>query len=563
MLGKLARWVLVFSVLLPLFAVQPAAAQTTPPEVVAPLLISEVQTGDLESGIENARQEFIELQSQTPDVLDVTGWKVQYFAGTRTDVADGMAIPSSGREFMLDGEIEPYGLILLSSKDYITEADGYLETTAATGWLAMGGGHIRIIDTNHQVVDRVGWGTAAQPETKATAEIPSGMSMQRYLNCETDLPIDTNDNSHDFVVNQSPNPGVLGESYINQCDADGNPLPPEPPIEPCEGIELSEILSNATGVDDGKEFIEIHNPTGEALPLLGCALRLGEGGKEFELPNQLLEPGAYRAFYDSETGITLPNTAGGTVWLLLTSDERKVPYPELKDDQTWALFGGPWKATLKPTPGAANQLVLPKPEPEPVDRDDDSGLKPCAVNQERNPETNRCRLISSDQPSFTSCNEGQERNPATNRCRSVLSASNSLTPCKPGQERNLSTNRCRSIVSVASSLTPCKPGQTRNPATNRCRSTASATTAYKPCAPNQERNPETNRCRLAASAGNTLGIAEVKDVATGPVASNPRWWLAGAAVLGAIGYGAYEWRQEIKGLFGRLKQRSSSGAAPK
>ena len=46
-------------------------------------------------------------------------------------------------------------------------------------------------------------------------------------------------------------------------------------------------------------------------------------------------------------------------------------------------------------------------------------LAPCASNQVRNPETNRCRAVSTA-GSLKPCAANQERNPETNRCRNKV-----------------------------------------------------------------------------------------------------------------------------------------------
>ena len=85
-------------------------------------------------------------------------------------------------------------------------------------------------------------------------------------------------------------------------------------------------------------------------------------------------------------------------------------------------------------------------------------VKPCRPDQYRNPETGRCKKIST-------------RNTAPSRVGNPK-------PCKPGQFRNPVTNRCKKIAQPISrptsrpasrNLKPCKPHQFRNPVTNRCK----------------------------------------------------------------------------------------------
>ena len=557
--------VLVIALVSLVFTTRPASATSSS------LIISEIQTGGCaeydvsdpaKCAVEDGKREFIELYNPLETPVDVSGWAVQYLSASHTGAPE---LEPTRLISGLSGSVAADGYALLSYVDYLEDADIYFgaNSTLSSGLLSKSGGHVRIVDQLGHVVDQVGWGSAKIIASwPRTSVIPVDFSIKRVL---PDDPLFSTGLT--FTPPTQPLTPQGGSLDVPDLTPPEEPNPdPEPEPQPaCQGIILSELLPNAAGVDDGKEFIEIHNPTGEAQALLGCAFRLNSDGTEFELPDEILPPGAYRAFYDSETGIGLPNAAGGSLWLLLTASEQEARYPQnMADDHTWAYIDGQWKVTSKPTPGAANELPQVPPAPVPSQNSGgDTELKPCAANQERNPATNRCRLIPVAE-TLQPCQSGQERNPATNRCRAILSANTALAPCAANQERNPDTNRCRAVVTAASTLTACKPGQERNPATNRCRSAAAAESALKPCAPNQERNPATNRCRLATSAASTLGLTDVKDVASeSSAAGNFRWWLAALAALGATGYGAYEWRREIANAVGRLKARFGSTAASK
>lgn len=262
-----------------------------------------------------------------------------------------------------------------------------------------------------------------------------------------------------------------------------------------------------------------------------------------------MQPGAYRAFYDGETELTLANAAGGKVWLLTPNNTelQEINYPgNMGDDEAWALFGGVWHVTYTLTPGAPNKLVA---------------HKPCPAGQQRHLGTNRCQNTTLSTNTLAPCKEGQERNPATNRCRSVLTAASALQPCAAHQVRNPLTNRCKA-AGAARSLAPCKAGQTRNPETNRCKAVKGAAT-LAPCKEGQERNPKTNRCRKVAAAGTGSKLDNVKDVMTEPQkGSSVGWWLAGLAALCAIGYGLYEWRQDIGGFLANLRNKIKLTACP-
>jgi hypothetical protein len=47
----------------------------------------------------------------------------------------------------------------------------------------------------------------------------------------------------------------------------------------------------------------------------------------------------------------------------------------------------------------------------------------------------------------------------------------------------------------------------------------------------------------------------VQDVATNQAGVNVRWWIVGAAITVAIGYGAYEWRQDVVNLIHKRRAK--------
>lgn len=396
------------------------------------------------------------------------------------------------------------------------------------------GGSLRLVarQPSFTVLSEVHWGstTSASPCSTNYVPIPlEGASLQRFIDCETGLPVVTGVSSNDFALSMSPGYGVYAGVLTSNCDESNIPSDPVESQLSCEGLIISELLPNPSGADAGREYIELYNPTNEVIELQGCMLQLS-GGKQHVFSSGSLEPWSFQAFSDAQTGLTLPNSAGATVWLVSVRqvEVSYVTYPAgLEDDVAWALIDGTWQVTYVPTPGAVNVA---------------QSVKPCPDGQERNPETSRCVTAVVAGAELTPCKEGQERNPETNRCRAIAAAA-ALAPCKAGQERNPETNRCRAIASSANALKPCAADQERNPETNRCRKVASAS-ALAPCKSGQERNPETNRCRkIAAKSGQ---IASVQDVESDKAASKTSWLITGTILLAAVTYAIYEWRQDIR-----------------
>ncbi len=533
MTGKrLASLLLSLSLILSAALPTPAvSAQTHASGSGAPIVITELQTGGLTGtpAVEDSSHEFIELYNQTHVTLDVSGWKVQYLSasgGTTTDLA------------VLNGTIIGHGFVLLSYDGYLGNGDLAFKVKTG-GDVAASGGHVQLVDPQDTVVDRVGWGTAEKAETLPTAAPKHGYSLKRLAETEFRF-IDTDNNKLDFMAPTTTST-PQGGGYVATIPSPP-PLPDseEPGEETPEDIEyfpivLSELLPNPAGSDsDGTEFIELYNPNNQAVSLEGYKLSIGSGLSTTKtLDNYSIPARGYLALYSSETKLTLTNTSGKA---RLTAPDGSMPsetetYTDAADDMAWALIDDTWQFSNVPTPNAANAA------------------------------SRQVQQVSGVAVTIEPCDEGKYRNPETNRCRSI-EAESQLTPCAEGQERNPATNRCRAIASVVGVLAPCQEGQERNPETNRCRKIATDD-GLTPCDEGQERNPETNRCRKVTT-GTVLGSGNPATTvaSTAALPGNLSWWITGAAAMGVVGYGAYEWRAEAMNMVGRLRSRFTKSGPP-
>lgn len=464
------------------------------PETTPPLFISELKIRNDSAGYD----EFIELYNSSAIQLDLNNFYLDYQSSTAS---------SPTRQQIANGLLAPGQLFTLAKQP------AQIADSAATPFSSLSdtGGTLKLVDSTENILDEVAWSNSATP-TAPIVSVPSSSSTKS-------LSRGQDENGWPLFVDA----WVLGvPSPLSSVLA---PLPPEEPVEEptdepeppaltCEGVIITELLPNPSGSDTGNEFIELYNPTAEVISLASCSLQTTANSKVYTFTNGQLQPEEYKAYYDTVTGLTLPNSAGGTVWLLSPSEElQAITYDGgAPDDISWALFDSGWLATYQPTPNAANVLLA---------------TKPCPAGQVRNEETNRCQTIASLAVAV-------------------------LAPCQPGQERNLATNRCRSVLGSAIGLVPCKEGQERNPATNRCRSIDDA---LADCAEGQERNPETNRCRKVGAGGADQVLAEVKDVPAPLVSNSPKWWLAGFAAVGSVGYGFYEWRHDLANLAVKIRRK--------
>ncbi len=506
---RIVNFIFLLSILLTAFVpVSSVAAETTLPA----LIITEVKVRT-DTNVPSDYDEYIELYNPSSEPIDLAQYNLEYY--NTTNPPDSQQPSQKQLPALLLGSLAS----VVFAKDQTQIAFAQKSPLSS---LSDTGGRLRLVSSEGQIIDQIAWTNTASLATApgadpsivfqcntATAACNANrtQTITRSLSGQGDVVLV---NAEWALASPTPQSSELlayptvDEDVDVPDDTNEVPTPNPQPALTCEGLVLSEVLPNPAGADGGHEYIELYNPTDEVISLAGCSLQVSSSTKSFTLPDTAMQPGAFLAFYDAVTGLTLPNSAGGVVWLLSPTEELdSVTYPgSLEDDQAWALIDSGWFATYTATPSAENILAI---------------SKPCPAGQTRNAETNRCQAV-------------------------VVTAAVSLTPCKAGQERNPETNRCRSIATTTTSLVPCKAGQERNPETNRCRAITSDD-ELAPCAEGQERNPETNRCRkVTSAAGSTL--ASVTDVAS-PSNASPKWWIAIFAVMAAIAYGLYEWRRDI------------------
>ena len=519
--------IIMLSIILPNSAVNTVSAEGS----IETLVINEMQTGGCDvfvtedppkCSMEDGQKEFVELRNLLPIDIWLDDWRLEYVSASGATVTELV---------VLNGHVKAGGNILISYDGYRPKdvvPDLYFAKTNASGLLAKSGGHIRLTKDS-VVMDLVGWGSAAA--TDAWPKVP-------VINPEYSVQrLQPNDPLYDTLgkfSTQTYTTSPVGDGLVIVSEEDPD-APTEEPEEPrvpeeaqsCEGIIVSEILPNPEGVDTGKEFVELHNPTSQIISLKGCAIGLSGTSKTYSFVEDIsLSPGEYRAFYDEVSDISLPNAAGGEVVIINGNTEYPFLYPkDMKDSEAWALIGSTWQATDRPTPGEENIPMTPV-----VDSSDElesSGLDPCPVGKFRNPETNRCKNIA------------------------ILA--DALIPCNPGQVRNTETNRCRSVMLASSTLASCKPGQERNPATNRCRKVLAAKTALKPCDDGEERNPETNRCRKATAK--LASAAAATDKSNDESKNLINYGILGLVGTAVVGYGVYEYRNDIRTKLAGIKNR--------
>lgn len=480
------------------------------------VLITQIQAG----GVGAATQEFVVLYNNSDNKVNISGWCLS----NKANVLFACFGPAGiGKETYIPAR--KHVVIASNTLSYLqpTGAVGLTYTPASQSSGSMTGSSdtITLVDNLGTVVDRYSW----------SVPIAAGMQFERHGSGVPIIYVDT-DTGADWSVTV---PGVLplDESEVDTTVVDVCPNIDGVQIDVPAGnildrtgncvkkqiaqLAITEILPNAMGSDVGQEFVELFNPNDFTVELKDYMLYVGPNFEDrYSFPNgATIQPKGYMGYTNAVIPFTLLNTSSRVA--LAPSDDDQVinevtAYVDPPDGQSWALINNEWQYTKQPTPGSAN-MVTSDSTPDSVVF---SGLQPCAANQYRSPDTNRCRLLTVMPGSVTPCKNGQYRSEETNRCRNIATDAKVTTPCNEGEERNLETNRCRKIV-VASTPAPCREGQERNPDTNRCRTIT----------------------KMPSAEYGVLG-AETKN------SGNLYVWAAiGGVLLLALGYAIWEWHDEI------------------
>ncbi len=483
--------VLVF-VLTQLFSVafvgaEPIPTPTEPQLPASPLIITAYQASI--DGLD-----LVQIYNDSDDILSLNGMNLRYSNKANATVI--FSVP-------LDGLMRPNSHILIAATDVLASSANVAVRFMPSGW-----------------APKAVWLESA---SFASVTLPADVKTDGviYKRSKTTTGYSTAVSALNTAL--SGNSIEADMMYI---------IPPSPALKVVEVLARAKTCSPFDVDVTCNDYVKLEMLPGFD-PATAASYRLRTGGSEsitndFSLANASVRNGYLLLSQRNDNEPMSLSNGGGYIWLedtygLVRYGETLVEYAdggsETYVNQSWALNDqtASWQWGI-PSPFGEN--IFHEPAPEVV-----VTLADCPAGKYRNPETNRCRSIEEAVSELASCEEGKERNPLTNRCRSIITtAAANLSPCEAGQERNPLTNRCRQVLAASQSLAPCDEGQ--------------------------ERSRETNRCRKVV-AGASNNLASVEDVKSPSKATSPPWLLIGAALLFALGYAIYEWRQEILRIFRR------------
>ncbi len=342
------------------------------------IVISEVQTGSTAS----ASQEFVELYNPTDQAVALDGWQVQYRAASSTSswanrTGEGIV-----------GTIPAHGFFLIASTAYLSNADNPFSSG-----MAAGGGSLRIIDTDSNGIDMVGWGTGVEFEA-SPAEAPAAGSSIERLPGETNETggngSDSDNNQDDFLVRISPQPqtsasdlevpGEIGE-VIDFSNLGTDQTPTEQPNPTSQAPEdqpgavtvtatvppavvINELFIDPASpqTDSKDEFIELYNPGSAPATLTGYKLKTGTDFHDsYTLPALTIAPGTYQVFYAPQTKLSLTNSGGAAELVDPAGNviDVSAEYDGSLNGFSFSRFGDDWQWTTNLTPSSANIFTAP------------------------------------------------------------------------------------------------------------------------------------------------------------------------------------------------------------
>jgi len=221
------------------------------------VLISEIQV----SGVSDDKQEFVELYNPNNQNIDLTGWYLQ----RKT------AESSSWSTYAPSGSFASKNIV--ANGYFLIARSGYYPGSAdiSTDNPITNDNSFALKSPDGSVSDKIGFGTAEDPESVATVNPGLGQSIGRKV-LSSGAEQDFDNNLSDFEL-QNSTPRAQNVTYV---------APIQAPPQALKNIMISEVQT--AGITAKDEFIELYNPNAVDVNLSGFSLKKKtSGGTESNL----------------------------------------------------------------------------------------------------------------------------------------------------------------------------------------------------------------------------------------------------------------------------------------
>jgi phosphatidylserine/phosphatidylglycerophosphate/cardiolipin synthase-like enzyme len=171
------------------------------------VVISEFST----RGPSSAYDEFAELYNPTDSPVDIGGWKLQYKSAGGTSWSDRAVLPGGA-------SIPARGFYLIAPAAYTGSATPDNVAAAWTTGLSDPGGHLHIINGSAVEVDKVGWGTAIDPEGGSAAPTHTGGNSTERKASATSTAATLASGGLEELAGNGQDTDVNGSDYVAQTN---------------------------------------------------------------------------------------------------------------------------------------------------------------------------------------------------------------------------------------------------------------------------------------------------------------------------------------------------------